>query len=212
MCDAAAAVVNPGAAAGPTSLRAGDDCSCKLSTVEPSRLRQAWYIALMSKFDLSTHVERSRRGPCFVCAHLDGHPDYVHEPVYGDEVVVAFLSRYPTLLGYTIVAPRPHVVDVTGDYRLFRQVTELVHDVGEALKKTLPTERIYLMSLGSHQGNAHVHWHVAPLPPGVPYERQQFHAVMAENGILEVTREEQAALAARLRSAVLDQRRTRNAR
>ena len=85
---------------------------------------------------------------------------------------------------------------------MFRRVVDVVHDVAEALKATLPTERVYLMSLGSHQGNAHVHWHVAPLPPGVPYERQQFHAVMAENGVLEVTPEQQAALAARIRSAL----------
>ena len=72
----------------------------------------------------------------------------------------------------------------------------------------LPTERIYLMSLGSHQGNAHVHWHVVPLPPGVPYEQQQFRAVMAENGVLEVTREEQRALAAGIRSALKAQQGT----
>jgi diadenosine tetraphosphate (Ap4A) HIT family hydrolase len=89
-----------------------------------------------------------------------------------------------------------------GNRKLFRRVVDVVHDVAEALKATLPTERVYLMSLGSHQGNAHVHWHVAPLPPGVPYERQQFHAVMVENGVLEVTPERQAALAARIRSAV----------
>ena len=35
-----------------------------------------------------------------------------------------------------------------------------------------PTERLYLLSLGSHQGNAHVHWHIAPLPPGVPYAKR----------------------------------------
>jgi histidine triad (HIT) family protein/ATP adenylyltransferase len=87
-------------------------------------------------------------------------------------------------------------------------VTDVVHDVAEALNTVLPTERVYLLSLGSHQGNAHVHWHVAPLPPGVPYERQQFHAVMAENGVLDVTREEQAALAARIRSALPRQQRT----
>lgn len=156
----------------------------------------------MPSFDLAAHVEHSKKGPCFVCAYLGGHPDYEHELVYGDDHV---LSRYPTLLGYTIVAPRAHVVDVTGDYNLFRRVTDVVHDVAEALKATLPTERVYLMSLGSHQGNAHVHWHVAPLPPGVPYERQQFHAVMAENGVLEVSREERAALAAHIRS-VLRQR------
>jgi histidine triad (HIT) family protein/ATP adenylyltransferase len=156
----------------------------------------------MAKFDLATHVKRARTGACFVWAYLGGHPDYAHEPVYSDDDVVAFLSRYPTLLGYTIVAPRTHIVDVTGDRALFRRVTDVVHDVAEALKATLPTERIYLMSLGSHQGNAHVHWHVAPLPPGVPYERQQFHAVMAENGVLEVAREDQIALAARIRSAL----------
>lgn len=156
----------------------------------------------MSEFDLAAYVERSRRGPCFVCGYLAGHPDYKHFPVHADEHVVAFLSRYPTLLGYTIVAPRAHVIDVTGDRALFRRVTDVAHDVAEALKATVATERIYLMSLGSHQGNAHVHWHVAPLPPGVPYERQQFHAVMAENGILDVTREEQSVLAGRLRSTL----------
>jgi histidine triad (HIT) family protein/ATP adenylyltransferase len=165
----------------------------------------------MQKFDLQAYVERSRTGPCFVCSYLAGHPDYEHEPVYADDSVVAFLSRYPTLLGYTIVAPRPHVVDVTGDYGLFRRVTDVVHDVAEALKATLPTERVYLMSLGSRQGNAHVHWHVAALPPGVPYERQQFHAVMAENGVLAVAREEQAKLAARVRSALQERQRSRQA-
>lgn len=165
---------------------------------------------MKAKFDLAAHQERSRSGLCFVCAYLDRHPDYEHELVYADDYVVAFLSRYPTLLGYTIVAPRAHVVDVTGDRELFRRVTDVVHDVAEALKATLPTERVYLMSLGSHQGNAHVHWHVAALPPGVPYERQQFHAVMAENGILDVTHEEQSALAGRMRCAVQAQRSCRS--
>src|SRR5262245_26153605 len=154
------------------------------------------------KHDLAAQVERALTGPCFVCAFLDGHPDYRHEAVYSDDHVVAFLSRYPTLPGYTIVAPRAHVIDVTGDRELFRRVTDVVHDVAEALKATLPTERVYLMSLGSHQGNAHVHWHVAPLPPGVPYERQQYYALMAENGILDFTSEEQAALAGRICAAL----------
>src|SRR4029450_1956431 len=101
----------------------------------------------MPSFDLAAHVEHSKKGPCFVCAYLGGHPDYEHELVYGDEHVVAFLSRYPTLLGYTIVAPRAHVEDVTGDRQLFRRVTDIAHNVEEALKSVVPTERIYLMSL-----------------------------------------------------------------
>jgi histidine triad (HIT) family protein/ATP adenylyltransferase len=148
--------------------------------------------------DLEAYVERVRSGPCFVCATLRGDPDHAHPVVYEDEVCAAFLSRYPTLLGYTLVVPRAHVRDVTGDRALFRHVTDVVHDVAEALKRVVATERVYLLSLGSAQGNAHVHWHVAALPPGVPYERQQYHALMTEHGVLAVTGEEQRALAGRL--------------
>ena len=59
---------------------------------------------------------------------------------------------------------------------------------------------MYALSLGSQQGNAHLHWHIAPLPPGVPYRRQQFHALMAENGVLDVDDATQAALAAAIRA------------
>ncbi len=53
-----------------------------------------------------------------------------------------------------------------------------------AVAGALPTGRMYSLSLGSQQGNSHVHWHVAPLPPGVPYEQQQFYALMSEHRIL----------------------------
>ncbi|MFC0030168.1 hypothetical protein ACFFMM_11625 [Micromonospora chaiyaphumensis] len=62
----------------------------------------------------------------------------------------------------------------------------IVHRVARAIAATLPTERMHSMSLGSQQGNAHLHWHLAPLPPGVQYQQQQFHALMAENGVLPV--------------------------
>jgi hypothetical protein len=88
----------------------------------------------MGQFDLVAHVERSRSGPCFVCAYISGDPEYEHEPLYADDHVVAFLSRYPTLLGYSIVAPRAHVIDVTRDRNLFRRLNEVVYDVAEAPK------------------------------------------------------------------------------
>jgi hypothetical protein len=43
-----------------------------------------------------------------------------------------------------------------------------------------------------------VHWHVVPLPPGVPYEEQQLSALADERGYLDVPAEVQADLAARL--------------
>jgi diadenosine tetraphosphate (Ap4A) HIT family hydrolase len=158
--------------------------------------------AVRKPFAAAAYRQRAQGGPCFVCALLDGHPDYRHHMLYDDDVAVAFLSRFPTLLGYSIVAPRRHAEHVVGDLELeeYLQLQAVVHRVGRAISAAVPTERLYILSLGAQQGNAHLHWHVAPLPPGTPYEHQQFHAVMAENGLLDVSDAQQEELAIRIRS------------
>jgi diadenosine tetraphosphate (Ap4A) HIT family hydrolase len=152
--------------------------------------------------DLDAYVRRVQEGPCFVCAFLRGDPDYQHHKLYEDDAAVAFLARYPTLLGYSLVAPKAHIEDWVRDFTAdeFVGFQRVVHTVAAAVSATLPTERMYSLSLGSQQGNRHVHWHLAPLPPGVPYREQQFHALMAENGVLAVDDEAQADLARRIRS------------
>jgi diadenosine tetraphosphate (Ap4A) HIT family hydrolase len=133
---------------------------------------------------------------------LQGDPGYSHVMVYEDPLAVAFLSRYPTQLGYCIVAPRRHVEHVVGELELddYLGLQTVVHRVGRAISLTVPTERLYVLSLGSQQGNSHVHWHLAPLPPGVPYEQQQYYAVMAEHGVLDVRLDQQQRLATRIRA------------
>ncbi|WP_420596410.1 HIT family protein [Deinococcus sp.] len=160
-------------------------------------------------FDLQPYVERTQNGPCFICAFLSGHPDYCHHLLFEDDFAVAFLARASSeagreiiqALGYVLVAPRQHREHATADFTQseYLRLQMLVYQVGQALRAELPTERVYVLSLGSQQGNSHVHWHVVPLPPGVPYEQQQFHFLMSENGVLEVESGEMAALAARLR-------------
>ncbi len=129
-------------------------------------------------------------------------PGYTHHDVYEDADVIAFLSRYPTMLGHCLVAPRRHIESWVHDMqdREFLAVQSVVHRVARAVAATVPTERMYCLSLGSQQGNAHVHWHIAPLPPGVPYHQQRLYALMAENGVLEVDDASQAALAEAIRS------------
>ncbi|HWD46625.1 MAG TPA: HIT family protein [Actinomycetota bacterium] len=118
--------------------------------------------------DGAAYERRSREGPCFVCETLAGNPDY-REQVTGDFGMQEYLS-----------------------------LQCLVSQVGEALRRELPTERLHIMSLGSQSGNRHVHWHVAPLPPGVPYEQQQFAAFSWEHGVLDLPELELAALARRI--------------
>jgi diadenosine tetraphosphate (Ap4A) HIT family hydrolase len=147
---------------------------------------------------------RERLGDrCFICELLAGNPEFAHHVVYEDETAIAFLNRYPSLYGHTLVAPRRHLEQVTGDFAPddYLALQRVVHRVSEALRAVVPTERLYVLSLGSAQGNRHVHWHLAPLPPGVPFEEQQLAALHTDLE-LDLSDEELADLAARLREVL----------
>ena len=156
-------------------------------------------------FDVEGYVDRVRGGPCFVCGIVAGDGRFPAHVVLRDERHIAFLNRFPTLRGYLLVAPVEHREAVTGDFSLeeYLALQTLVWRLGRAVATVVPTERLYLLSLGSQQGNRHVHWHLAPLPPGVPYDEQQLAALMIERaGYLDVSDEEQTRLAEAIRRAV----------
>jgi diadenosine tetraphosphate (Ap4A) HIT family hydrolase len=152
--------------------------------------------------ELAEYV-RSARERCFICAIASGE-DTQHHVVYEDEGAIAFLNRFPTLEGYTIVAPREHREQVTGDFSTeeYLAVQRVVYGVAEGVRAVLETERVYILSLGSQAANAHVHWHVAPLPSGVPFEEQQLEALSWKRGILDLSEADMAALAGRLRTEI----------
>lgn len=157
--------------------------------------------------DLEAYDRRVRTGPCFICGLAAGDPELcaVNQMVYEDTDVLIFLNRYPTLRGYTLVCPRRHVERVVGELTLdeYLALQRWVYRVGRALEQVVPTERLYVLSLGSQQGNRHLHWHVAPLPPGVAYQDQQLAALMMSRGILDITAHEKAELAGQLRTRLL---------
>jgi ATP adenylyltransferase len=155
-------------------------------------------------FDLQGYIRAIQTNPCFICGMLAGDPAYRHHIVYEDEAHIAFLNKYPTLYGYTLVAPKAHREQVTGDFtpEEYAAIQQVIYRVAEALRQVVPTERVYILSLGSQQGNRHVHWHVAPLPPGVPFEEQQLEALGIKEGYLDLTDDEMASLAARLRDVL----------
>jgi diadenosine tetraphosphate (Ap4A) HIT family hydrolase len=150
--------------------------------------------------DLDAYVRRVRTGPCFVCAILARDPAFPdHHIVYEDEDAIVFLTMNPAQYGYTLVAPNEHKEHVAGDFTVeeYLGLQRVVRSVAEAVREEVEAERMYVLSLGSNQGNAHVHWHVAPFPSDTPYEEQQFAAVMLETaGALKIPDGEKAALAA----------------
>ncbi|MBS0408640.1 MAG: HIT domain-containing protein [Proteobacteria bacterium] len=162
------------------------------------------------RFDVDSYMARVRTHPCFICGLVAGDPDFAHHVVFEDDFSIAFLNRYPTLAGYVLVCPKAHLEQVTGDLPLadYLRLQTVIYRVSEALRRVLDVERVYILSLGSQQANRHVHWHVAPLPPGVPLEEQQFAALDAERaGILVMDNAQVSDLAARI-TAMLAQVKT----
>jgi len=142
-------------------------------------------------------TRRATTGPCFICEMLGGNPDYRHHIVAEDADTIIFLSKYPTLRGYCLVCPKAHVEDLAeelpaGEYLALQGK---VHQLARVLKRQFDAERIYVLSLGSQAANAHLHFHVVPLPKGVPFGEQQYHALMVEHGVLQIADGEMMAMA-----------------
>jgi ATP adenylyltransferase len=148
-------------------------------------------------------VRSELAGRCFICELLAGNPEYAHHVVYEDELAIAFLQRFQTLYGYVLVAPKEHREHVVADFSEdeYLELQRVIHLVGRALCRAVPTERLYVLSLGSQEGNRHVHWHLAPLPPGVPFEEQQLVALDSDLGLV-LDEVELKELAARIRDGL----------
>jgi diadenosine tetraphosphate (Ap4A) HIT family hydrolase len=117
-------------------------------------------------FDVAELARRSAAGRCFICAFLEGSPDYRHVMVCQTDTAVAFLNKYSTLFGSVIVAPKEHREQATGDFSEseYLELQRFTFGVTEGIRRILLPERVYILSLGSQAANAHVHWHIAPLP------------------------------------------------
>lgn len=155
-------------------------------------------------FNLQTYLHDIQTRPCFICEMAAGNPAYAHEIVYEDEAALVFLNKYPPLYGYVLVAPREHREQVTGDFTPaeYLALQQVIYRVAEAVRRVVNPERVYILSLGSQQGNKHVHWHIAPLPFGVPFEEQQLEALHMKDGFLQLSADELAALTLQLREAL----------
>jgi diadenosine tetraphosphate (Ap4A) HIT family hydrolase len=154
-------------------------------------------------FDLDAYLQEVRNG-CFICRLVQNDPTLpAHHIIWRNDKAIAFLNRFPTVYGYSLVAPIAHREQVTGDFTLhqYLELQRVIHAVAEALRQLLKPERVYILSLGSQQANAHVHWHVVPCPPGLPSEEQQLALLdPTARGVLQLGVEEGTALANQIRT------------
>ena len=86
-------------------------------------------------FEADAYVARVQTGPCFIRELVAGvNP---HPVVYRDDFAIVFLNRYPTLLGYLLVAPLEHKEDVVAeiDEGAYLRLQSLVYQVGRAVSE-----------------------------------------------------------------------------
>lgn len=156
-------------------------------------------------FDSATYSKRIQTEPCFICRLIADEPTRApaEHIIYRDDQLIAFLSQPQALRGHVLVAPLEHREQVIDDFTAddYLRIQQFIHHLGKAIHRTLPTERLYVLSLGSQQGNSHAHWHVAPLPPGVPLEQQQLAAMSLDNGHFALSQAELSELADQLAAA-----------
>jgi diadenosine tetraphosphate (Ap4A) HIT family hydrolase len=141
-----------------------------------------------------------RTQPCFVCRMVTGDLQFPENIIYQNDKALVFLDGYPRVYGYTLVAPKEHHEQVTGDFTMeeYLDLQRLVYRVTEAIREEVGAERMYIFTYGSNEGNSHVHWHVVPLPPGVPYEDQQGSWTSWSKGVLRIPEDEMVSLATRI--------------
>lgn len=154
------------------------------------------------QLDMDAYNKRSQTGPCFICEIVAKNPQYSTHIGFEDDKLIAFLDKYPRMYGWILVAPKEHREQAISDFVMegFIYIQTMIYRIAKAVQEELGAERIYILSLGSNQGNSHAHWHIVPLPPGVPYQEQQIG--IFKIGILKILEEEQYSFAALIRGKI----------
>jgi diadenosine tetraphosphate (Ap4A) HIT family hydrolase len=95
-----------------------------------------------------------RTKPCFVCEIVAGVNELQQHYVYEDGKAIAFLDTYPRAYGYTLVAPKEHREQVTGDFSIeeYLDLQRVVYQVSEAVRQEVRAERMYLYTFGATRG------------------------------------------------------------
>jgi diadenosine tetraphosphate (Ap4A) HIT family hydrolase len=157
--------------------------------------------------DMEAYIKERRTAPCFICEIVNGEPRRdTHHIVHENESMIVFFSAMPTQYGHILVCPKRHVEKIFADLsrEAYEELQRVVWAVGRAIQEVLGPERIYVASFGSQQMNRHVHFHVVPLPAGVPVREQQMAAMMPEViGLVHLEEGEWEALTEQVREALL---------
>ena len=142
------------------------------------------------QFDIKK-LEKIPKEKCFICKHEINNEDIIFE----NDKFIAFLDLYPPTKGYTILAPKKHIEDITElSEQEYIEFQKILFRISQAIKKAFNPKRICLLNSGGLL--SHWHFHIIPMYKEV---YNNFIDVILKKSILELSKEERRKIASEIK-------------
>lgn len=156
----------------------------------------------LGKAEALARVAADRNSACLMCGVIAES-----EPIAASDHAVAVLDRYAARPGHVLVVLRRHAERIAAiAWPEYEAMQRLAWQVAGALEAVLSPNRIYVAALGSSvplaTSSPHVHLHVIPLADGGELDRPANVLTWANGMYVFDSRDEERALAARIRDGL----------
>jgi len=142
------------------------------------------------QFDIQK-LKKIPKEKCFICKHQIDDADIVFE----NDKFIAFLDLYPPTKGYTILAVKRHIEDITElSEDEYLEAQKILFRISKAIKKAFGPKRICLLNSGGLL--THWHFHIIPMYKEV-YDN--FIDVILKKSVLEISRGERKRIASEIK-------------
>ena len=142
------------------------------------------------RFDIQK-LGRIPKDKCFICKHQIDDEDIVFE----NDKFIAFLDMYPPTKGYTILAVKRHIEDITElSEDEYIKLQKILFKISRAIKKAFNPKRICLLNSGGLL--THWHFHIIPMYKDV---YNNFIDVVLKKSVLEISKDERKKIASEIK-------------
>lgn len=141
-------------------------------------------------FDIKK-IEKISKEKCFICKKEIEEYNLIFE----DRNCIAFLDSYPPTKGYTLLAVKKHIEDISElPEKEYVDVQRIVFKISDAIKRAFNPKRICLLNSGGLL--SHWHFHIIPMYKEV---YNNFIDVILKKSIIELSKEEREKIVAEIK-------------
>ncbi|PIO07644.1 hypothetical protein COU59_02970 [Candidatus Pacearchaeota archaeon CG10_big_fil_rev_8_21_14_0_10_34_12] len=143
------------------------------------------------KFDI-VKLKKIPKEKCFICKNQINNSDVI----LNDDKFIAFLDLYAPTKGYTILAMKKHIEDISElTEKEYLEFQKTLFKISEAIKKAFNPKRICLLNSGGLL--THWHFHIIPLYKEV---HNNFIDIILKKKILDMSENEKKEIVNKIKN------------